>query len=142
MRLRHVEPAPVPLRLAAPSPPQLPDSLHRLAKEQSHRQSIFYLHTLIKTGSESIDAIMRRRRILFAGFGGRIEDTRLPKCVMFRELVVGAGWVSDREKEWMGCFLGDLRDFDINADQWTTPVQDEGEWRKTAEQGAERFMAK
>ena len=32
-RLRHVEPARVPLRHAAPSPPQLPDSLHRLAKE-------------------------------------------------------------------------------------------------------------
>ena len=27
-------------------------------------------------------------------------------------------------------------------DQWTTAAQDEGGWRKTAEQGAERFMAK
>ena len=35
VRLRHVEPARVPLRHAAPSPPQLTDSLHRLAKEQS-----------------------------------------------------------------------------------------------------------
>ena len=42
----------------------------------------------------------------------------------------------------MGCFLDGFRVFDINADQWTTAVQDEGEWRKTAEQGAERFMAK
>ena len=24
----------------------------------------------------------------------------------------------------------------INADQWTTAAQDEGEWRRTAEQGA------
>ena len=32
--------------------------------------------------------------------------------------------------------------FDINADQWTTAAQDEGEWRRTAEQGAEHFMAK
>ena len=42
----------------------------------------------------------------------------------------------------MGCFLDDLRAFGINADQWTTAVQDEGEWRRTAEQGAEHFMAK
>ena len=42
----------------------------------------------------------------------------------------------------MGCLLDDLRAFGINADQWTTAAQDEGEWRKTAEQGAERFMAK
>ena len=37
VRLRHREPARVPLRCAAPSPPQLPEPLHRLAKEQSHR---------------------------------------------------------------------------------------------------------
>ena len=46
----------------------------------------------------------------------------------------------------MGCFLDELRAFGINAGQWTTAVQDEGEWRRTAEQeaeqDAERFMAK
>ena len=47
-----------------------------------------------------------------------------------------------QEKEWMGCFLEDLRAFGINADQWMTAAQDEGEWRRTAEQGAEHFMAK
>ena len=32
----------------------------------------------------------------------------------------GAGCVGGQEKEWMGCFLDDLRAFGINADQWTT----------------------
>ena len=36
----------------------------------------------------------------------------------------------------MGCFLDDVRAFGINAGQWTTAAQDEGELRKTAEQGA------
>ena len=39
------------------------------------------------------------------------------------------------------CLLDDFRAFGINADQWTTTVQDEGGWRRTAEQGAERVMA-
>ena len=104
--------------------------------------SISYLDTLLKTGSESIEATLRRRRILFAGFLARIEDTRLPKCVMFEEMVGGAGCVGGQEKVWMGCFLDDLRAFGINADQWTTAAEDEGEWRRTAEQGAEYFMAK
>ena len=69
-------------------------------------------------------------------------DTRLPKCVMFGEIVGGAGCVGGHEKEWMGCFLDDLRAFGINADQWTAAAQDEGEWRRTAEQGAGHFMAK
>ena len=38
-----------------------------------------------------------------------MEDTRLNKCVMFGELVGGAGCVGGQEKEWMGCFLDDLR---------------------------------
>ena len=44
---------------------------------------ISYLDTLVNTRSESIKAILCKRRILFAGFVARMEDTRLPKCVMF-----------------------------------------------------------
>ena len=36
----------------------------------------------------------------------------------------------------------DLRAFGINTDQWTTAAQNEGEWRRMAEQGAEDSMAK
>ena len=54
----------------------------------------------------------------------------------------GRGLCGGSGKEWMGCFLDDLRAFGINADQLTTAVQDEGEWRRTAEQGAEHSMAK
>ena len=71
-----------------------------------------------------------------------MEDTSLQKCAMFGELVGGAGCVGGQEKEWMGCFLDNLKAFGINADQRMTAVQDEGEWRRTAEQGAEHFMAK
>ena len=55
---------------------------------------ISYLDTLIKTEkSESIEVIMRRRRILFArGICGA------PKCVMFRELVGDAGCMRARNK--------------------------------------------
>ena len=139
--LRHGESARVPRRHAAPSPPQLPDSLHRLSKKQSRRAPA-YLDTLIKTGSESIEVTLRRRWILFAGFVAHTEDTRLPKCVMSGELVGGAGCVGGQGNEWMGYFLNDLRAFDINANQWMTAARDEGKWRKTAEPGVERFMAK
>ena len=55
---------------------------------------------------------MRRRRILFGGFVARMEDTRLPKCVMFEKLRGAHG------KEWMGCPLDDiLKAFSINANK-------------------------
>ena len=85
---------------------------------------------------------MRRRRILFVGFVARMEDTRLPKCVTFVELVRGAGCVGGQGKEWIRCILDNLRTFGTDVDEWTTAAQDVGECRKTGEQGAERFMAK
>ena len=86
-------------------------------KNDRAEHPISYLDTLIKTGSESIEATLRRRRILFAGFVVRIKDTRLPKCVMFGELVGGAGCVGDQEKEWTGCFLDDLRVLGIKTSE-------------------------
>ena len=71
-----------------------------------------------------------------------MEDTRLPKSVMFGVLVGGAGYVRGQEKECMGCFLNDPRALGINADQWTTAAQDKGKGPRTAEQRAEHFMAK
>ena len=101
-----------------------------------------YLDTLEKMESESIEATLRRRRIWFVRFVARMEDTRLPKCVMFGELVGGPGCVGGQRKEWTGCFLNDPRAFGINADQCTAAAQDEGGWCTTAEPGTKRFMAK
>ena len=70
-----------------------------------------------------------------------MEDTRLPKCVMFGEIVGGVGCVGGQEKEWMGCFLDDPRAFGI-VDQWTTAVQDEGEWRRTGRTRGGTFHGK
>ena len=85
---------------------------------------------------------MRKRRILFAGFVARMEDARLPKCVMFGELVGGTVSSGGQEKEWTGCLLDDLRAFGITTDNWTIAAQDEDEWHRTAKQGAELFMTK
>ena len=43
-------------------------------------------------------------------------------------IIDGRAWAAwgRQEKEWMGCFLDDLRVFVVNADQWTTAAQEEG----------------
>ena len=99
------------------------------------------------TGSESIEAILRKSRILFAKSVARMEDTRPPKCVMFGELVGGAVSSRGQEKKWMGCLLDDFRVFGIDPDKWTIAAQDEGaqdegEWHRTAKQGTESFMTR
>ena len=53
------------------------------------RHLFIIVYLLIKTGSESIKATLRRRRILFAVLVARMEDTRRSKCVMFGDFVGG-----------------------------------------------------
>ena len=74
-------------------------------KKNQTYHPVSFLDTLIKTGSESIEATLRRRRIVLAGFVARIKDTRLPKCVIFGELVGGADCVEGQGKKWMGYSL-------------------------------------
>ena len=100
---------------------------------------IFYLDMLIKTESESIEATLRRRRIFFAGFVARMEDTRLPKCVMLGELVGGAGCVGARKKSGWGV---SWRTSELSA---STPISGRLQPRTRgngAEQRAQHFMAK
>ena len=96
--------------------------------------SISYLDTLIKTGSGSIEATLRRMRILFAGFVARIEDTRLPKCVMFRVLVGARAAWGRRKKSGWGVFWTIL---ELSASTPTsrqmTAAQGERKWRRAVE---------
>ena len=80
----------------------------------------------MKTGNESIEAIMRERRILFAGFVARMEDMRLSRCAMFGELLVGAGCMRGRKKSGWGVSWMTSEFLISNADQWTTAAQAKG----------------
>ena len=93
--------------------------------------------------------VMREHRCRFTqeaglvrGICGEYGEYETTEVRDVRIIGVGAGCVGGQGKGWMGCFLDDLRAFGINADQWTTAAQDEGEWRKTVEQRVEHFMAK
>ena len=87
----------MPLRHAAPSPPQFTDALvGETTIEFDH--PIFDQDTVMRTGRKGIEATMRWRRILFAGFMAPcMKDSRLVECVMFGEPMGGAGCVRGQE---------------------------------------------
>ena len=59
-----------------------------------------------------------------------------------RRIGGGRGIRGGPGKDWVGYLPHDLRAFGNNTDQWANTAHDEGEWRKTATQVAERFMVK
>ena len=62
----------------------------RKRKRDDHTLS--YADARAKTASESIEAMVRKRRVLFAGFVARMGEERLPQKVMFGEFVGGKGY--------------------------------------------------
>ena len=58
-------------------------------------------NVLLRTDSESIETTVRRRKILFAGFVARMGEERLPRRVMFREMLGGKGYSGGQEWHWM-----------------------------------------
>ena len=79
--------------------------------------TLSYGDALAKKDSESVEAIVRKRRILLAGFLARIEEERLPQRVMFREFVGGKDYSGGQEKDWMGHLIEDMSVFGINAER-------------------------
>ena len=69
----------------------------RKRKRDDHTLS--YADALAKTASDSIEAIVRKRRILFARFVARMGEERVPRRVMFGELVGGKGYSGGQEKD-------------------------------------------
>ena len=90
-------------------------------KKISHRLPVFLSGQAYEDRKREHRGDYAQEAFFFAGFMVRVDDTRQPKCVMFRELVESAraAWrcMEGQEKEWMGCVLNGLRAFDINIDQ-------------------------
>ena len=78
---------------------------------------------LAKTASESMEAIVRKRRILFAGFVARKGEERLPQRVMFGEFVGGKGYSGGQEKDWMAHLKEDMSVFGMKFEGWRKAAQ-------------------
>ena len=71
-------------------------------KRKRHDITLSYADALAQTDSESVEAIVRKQRILFAGFVARMGEERLPQRVMFGEFVgVRATQGGKRKTGWI-----------------------------------------
>ena len=82
-------------------------------------------------------AIVRKRRILFAGFVARMGEERLPQRVMFGELAGGTGYSGRQGEEWMVHLKEDMSAFEMKFEGWRNDAQKAGKWFRRVEEGAE-----
>ena len=86
----------------------------RKRKRDAHTLS--YADALAKVASESIQAIVRKRRILFAAFVGRMGEERLLQRVMFGELVGDKGYSGGHENDWLVHLKEDMSVFGMKLE--------------------------
>ena len=87
-------------------------------KRKRDDYTLSYTDAPAKTASESIEAIVRKRGILFAEFAARMGEERLPQRVMFGELVGGKGYSRGQEKDWMAHLKEDMSVFGMKFEEW------------------------
>jgi hypothetical protein len=119
--------------------------LHRLTgwrrdkRDKDGKRHISYRELLRITKCECIEALVRRRRLTYAGHVVRMEDGRLPKILLLGELVGGKTRRGSR-KNWLTCLSDDLRSFDIEKSKWIKEASEEGIWGRKIDEGAKFFM--
>ena len=122
----------------------------------TYRQ-LSYAQALKKTGCHSAEAIVRQRRLLFAGALARQQDGRLPKRLAFGTLAGGEDpGPGCPEQNWLKCLRDDFQafgategstddkrlTFGVESALWPSAAKKEGgiPWHAGVLQGAERFM--
>ena len=104
--------------------------------------TLSYADALAETASESLEAIVRKRRIFFARFTARMEEEHLPQGVMFGKLVGGRGYSGGPKKDWMVHLKKDMSAFGMKFEGWSKSALKPGRWFRRVEEGAELFMRK
>ena len=109
-------------------------------KQKCDDHTLSYDDALAKTASESIEAIVRKRRILFAGFVARMGEERLPPGVMFGKFVGSKGYSEGQEKDWMYHLKEDMSVLRMKFEGCRKVAEKAGRWFRRVEEGAELFM--
>ena len=76
---------------------------------------------------------------MFVGFVARMGEERLPRRVMFGEMLGGRGYSEGQEWDWMKDPEEDLTAFGIKFEGWLEAAQKVGRWFRRVEEGAAVF---
>ena len=84
------------------------------------------------TDSYPLENVVRKYRLRWAGHVARLENTRIPKMVLFGRIERGGTRPPGRPKSnWFNCLSSDCEMVNIPYGQWHTKAKDRDKWRDT-----------
>lgn len=94
---------------------------------------------LLRAKMESIHAILLRSQLRWAGHVLRMDDSRLPKRLLYGELTVGKRTLGRPKKRYKDTLKEALKKCDIPHTTWEQRAQNRLEWRSLVKQGVSRY---
>ena len=86
-------------------------------------------------GIEKVDVMVMRRRLRWLGHLERLDDTRLPKCLLVCCPLGGKRSVGGQKMRWCDVIMKDLKKCNLVPD-WRDAAHDRDVWREFVEGGA------
>ena len=96
---------------------------------------------LERANAESVFTLLKRAQLRWAGHVLRMEDTRIPKMLLFGELVDGSRKRGRPKLRYKDTLKASLKDCSIDPNTWEKLASDRTAWRQQVWKGASEFEA-
>ena len=95
--------------------------------------------TLEKAKLNSIEALLLRNRLRWAGHVARMDNNRLPKQIMFGELRDGKRKIGTPKKRFKDELKTSLKSSGLNHTEWEERASNRTSWRSDVRSGVKSF---
>ena len=86
--------------------------------------------------------MLRKTQLCWAGHVVRMPDERLPKRILYGELLTGARSHGGQKKRFKDTLKASLKDFGIDHNSWETTAQNRAAWRRAINKGAAAYESR
>lgn len=101
----------------------------------SWRDKITNTEVLSRSGSVPLTSVLKHRRLRWLGHVRRMPNDRLPKVILYGELVDAPRKIGRPHLRWKDVIKRDLRDFDIEFTTFEPIAEDRTAWRSKLRTG-------
>ena len=105
----------------------------------SYEERIPDTEILERAQSESIFAKLKKSQLRWAGHVSRMDDSRIPKQLLYGELCVGKRHRGRPKLRYKDVLKQSLNDCDIDPKEWEYAAKDRPAWRHKVQHGAHQY---
>ena len=100
------------------------------------------MEVLGRAGMESVEAVLAATQLRWIGHVARMENSRIPKQILYGELAQGRRKVGGQKLRYKDVAKRHMKAMNIDYNNWEEHVSDRSEWRRSLHKGRETIHLK